>query len=226
MDEFNNEKNPFDEQPSGERDANPYAQQGGQQNVNPYAQQGGNPYNQQNANPYNQQMPNVNPYQQNPYNQPSQQNFNPYAQQGGWQGMAQVQMNAVQPSTGMATASLVLGIISIVMSLPAIAVPSLFFVFFLIPIIGLILGIVYKTKHLPVGKGLSTAGIVTSVIGLLLPIAILIFSVAFIMSNPEYVREYMNNLKVHDPEQYQEYFEQLGGFFPEWFESVLYFIFK
>lgn len=226
MDEFNNEKNPFDEQPSGERDANPYVQQGGQQNVNPYAQQGGNPYNQQNANPYNQQMPNVNPYQQNPYNQPSQQNFNPYAQQGGWQGMAQVQMNAVQPSTGMATASLVLGIISIVMSLPAIAVPSLFFVFFLIPIIGLILGIVYKTKHLPVGKGLSTAGIVTSVIGLLLPIAILIFSVAFIMSNPEYVREYMNNLKVHDPEQYQEYFEQLGGFFPEWFESVLYFIFK
>ncbi len=54
MDEFNNDKNPFDEQPSGGQDVNPYAQQ---QNVNPYAQQGGDPYNQQpqqNVNPYNQ----------------------------------------------------------------------------------------------------------------------------------------------------------------------------
>lgn len=235
MDEFNNDRNPFEEQKTGgdpyagqenTQQQNPYfAQENnayGQQN--PYAQQNGNPYqqnndpyNQPNQNPYNQQQPNVNPYQQN---------FNPYAQQGGWQGMQPAQYNAAQMSTGMATASLVLGIISIVMCLPAIAVPALFFVFFLIPIIGLILGIVYKTKRLPVGKGLSTAGIVTSVIGLLLPIVILVFSVVFVLSNPEYMKEYMNNLREHNPEQYQEYLEQLGGFFPEWFESVLFFIFK
>lgn len=239
MDEFNNDKNPFDEQPSGGQDVNPYAQQGGQQqNVDPYAQQGGNPYNQQAGNPYNQPNPynqqpqqnanpynqpqNANPYQQNPYNQPNQQNFNPYVQQGGWQGMQQAQYNAMQQSTGMATASLVLGIISIVLGIPMLALPFLF----LVPVIGLVLGIVYKTKHLPVGKGLSTAGIITSALGLVLPILLLVIVVIFMMSNPEFMRQYMNQLKEISPEQYQEFYDQLGGQFPEWFESVLYFIFK
>lgn len=238
MDEFNNNKNPFDEQPGGERDANPYAQQGQQQNVNPYVQQGGNPYNQQtgnpydqpnpnpynqqpqqNGNPYNQQMPNISPYQQTPYNQPNQQNFNPYAQQGGWQGMQQAQYNAMQQSTGMATASLVLGIISIVMGLPALALPFLF----LIPIIGLILGIVYKTKHLPVGKGLSTAGIITSSIGLVLPIVIVFIAAFWLIANGAEAMEYIRQIS---PELYEEYREQFGDQFPEWFTSVLYFIFK
>lgn len=239
MDEFNNDKNPFDEQPSGGQDVNPYAQQGGQQqNVDPYAQQGGNPYNQQagnpynqpnpnpynqqpqqNGNPYNQQMPNISPYQQTPYNRSNQQNFNPYAQQGGWQGMQQAQYNAVQQSTGMATASLVLGIISIVMGLPALALPFLF----LIPIIGLILGIVYKTKHLPVGKGLSTAGIITSSIGLVLPIVIVFIAAFWLIANGAEAMEYIRQIS---PELYEEYREQFGDQFPEWFTSVLYFIFK
>lgn len=230
MDEFNNDKNPFDEQPSGGQDVNPYAQQGGQQqDINPYAQQGGNPYDQPNPNPYNQQPQqnanpynqpqNANPYQQNPYNQSNQQNFNPYAQQGGWQGMAQVQMNAANQSTGMATASLVLGIISIIMGLPALALPFLF----LIPIIGLILGIVYKTKHLPLGKGLSTAGIITSSIGLVLPIVFVFIAAFWLIANGAEAMEYIRQVS---PELYEEYREQFGDQFPEWFTSVLYFIFK
>lgn len=232
MDEFNNDKNPFDEQPSGGQDANPYAQQDNQQqNVNPYAQQNNNPYvQQQNANPYNQPAPNpynqqpqnANPYQQNPYNQQNQQNFNPYAQQGGWQGMAQAQFNAAQQSTGMATASLVLGIISIVMGLPALALP----VFFLVPIIGLILGIVYKTKHLPVGKGLSTAGIITSSLGLVLPILLVVLFVVLFFTSAEFRTWYLDTLKEVSPDQYKEFYDQFSGQFPEWFENVLYFIFK
>ncbi|MDE6595769.1 MAG: DUF4190 domain-containing protein [Oscillospiraceae bacterium] len=215
MDEFNNDKNPFDEQPSGGQDVNPYAQQGNQQqNVNPYIQQDGNPYN--------QQPQNVNPYQQNPYNQQNQQNFNPYTQQGSWQGMAQAQFNTAQQSTGMATASLVLGIISIVMGIPMLMLPPLF----ILPIIGLVLGIVFKTKHLPVGKGLSTAGIITSSLGIVLPIVFIVAVVIFMMSNPEFMRQYMNQIKEISPEQYQQFYDQFSGQFPEWFESVLYFIFK
>ena len=164
-------------------------------------------------------MPNISPYQQTPYNRSNQQNFNPYAQQGGWQGMQQAQYNAVQQSTGMATASLVLGIISIVMGLPALALPFLF----LIPIIGLILGIVYKTKHLPVGKGLSTAGIITSSIGLVLPIVIVFIAAFWLIANGAEAMEYIRQIS---PELYEEYREQFGDQFPEWFTSVLYFIFK
>lgn len=246
MDEFNNERNPFDEQKTG---GEPYAEQGNTQQQNPYAAQDNNaygqqnPYSQQSSDPYNQQPHNANPYNQpnggynynqsnpNPYSQQqqnvnpyqqNQQNFNPYVQQGGWQGMQQAQYNAAQQSTGMATASLVLGIISIVLGIPMLALPLLF----LVPIIGLILGIVFKTKHLPVGRGLSTAGIITSSLGLVLPIILLVIVVIFMMSNPEFMREYMKQLKEISPEQYQKFYEQLGGQFPEWFESVLYFIFK
>ena len=222
MDEFNNDKNPFDEQPNGGQDVNPYAQQNQQQDFNPYAQQGGDPYNQQpqqNVNPYNQPAPNpynqpqnANPYQQNPYAQQNQQSFNPYAQQG-------MQPMYRQASTGMATASLVLGIISIVMGLPALAFPLLF----LVPVIGLILGIVYKTKHLPVGKGLSTAGIITSSIGLVLPIVVLIIASFWLLANGAEAMEYIRQVS---PELYEEYREQFGDQFPEWFTNVLYFIFK
>ena len=223
MDEFNNDKNPFDEQPSGGQDVNPYAQHDNQQqDFNPYAQQGGNPYNQQsqqNVNPYNQPAPNpynqqqnANPYQQNPYYQQNQQNFNPYAQQG-------MQPLYQQTSTGMATASLVLGIISIVMGIPMMALPFLF----LVPVIGLILGIVFKTKRLPVGKGLSTAGIITSSIGIVLPIvAVVGFSVWLVANGPEF----MAYLKENYPTYYDLFYSEFYDTFPEWFESVLYFIFK
>ncbi|MCM1329515.1 MAG: hypothetical protein NC253_08765 [Ruminococcus sp.] len=225
MDEFNNDRNPFDEQSGGQT---PYGQQE-QQNPNPYAQQtppNTDPYNQQSGqgSPYNGQ-PQQNPYNQ--YNQPSggyynQQNIpQGYGQPQGY-GMPYQQMYMQKPSTGMATASMVLGIISIVLCIPAMVAPVLG----IIPVIGLILGIVYKTKRLPVGKGFSTAGIIMSAIGILLPILLLILSLVFVMNNPDYVREYLNLLKETDPEQYQEYYDQLGGMFPDWFESVMFFIFK
>lgn len=226
MDEFNNDKNPFDEQPSGGQDVNPYAQQNNQQqDFNPYAQQDGNPYNQQpqqNANPYNQ--PAQNPYNQqqsaNPYQNPySQRNIPPQGYPQGYGAMAPMYQ---QPSTGMATASLVLGIISIVLGIPMLMLPPLF----ILPIIGLILGIVFKTKHLPVGKGLSTAGIITSSLGIVLPIVFIVIVVVFMLANPDFMRQYMNQLKELSPEQYQQFYDQLHDQFPEWFESVLYFIFK
>ena len=203
MDEFNNDKNPFDEQPSGGQDANPYAQQNNQQqNGNPYAQQGGNPYNQQpqqNANPYNQPNQGYAYNQQNipqqGYSQPQGYQQQGYAQQG--YGAPYMQPYAQQGSTGMATASLVLGIISIVMGIPMLMLPPLF----ILPIIGLVLGIVFKTKHLPVGKGLSTAGIITSSLGLVLPILLVILFVVLFFTSAEFRTWYLDTLKEVSPDK-------------------------
>ncbi|MDE6746126.1 MAG: DUF4190 domain-containing protein, partial [Oscillospiraceae bacterium] len=193
MDEFNN--NPFNEEKNGADPQNPY-----QQPMQNQQGQGYDPYNQQpmqgqpmqNGQPY-QQPYNVPPqngqYQQNPNGQPYQQPYNVPLQNGQYQqgqnpygmpqgGYAAPQGYGVpyqpQQSTGMAVASLVLGIVSICTGLFMFAFPVLF----LVPIIGIILGIVFKSKKLSVGKGMSTAGIITSVIGLILPIlfVVLIFA--------------------------------------------------
>ena len=108
------------------------------------------------------------------------------------------------------------------MGLPALALP----VFFIVPIIGLILGIVYKTKHLPVGKGLSTAGIITSSLGLVLPILLVVLFVVLFFTNVEFRSMYLNQLKEYYPDMYEEFYNQFSGQFPEWFENILYYIFK
>lgn len=215
MDEFNNEKNPFDEQTGGdpmpntdrsygaprEQQENPYMQ-----SVDPYnqqAQQNQNPYNQQGQQPYNQG------YTYNQQNIPQQGYVNP--QSYGAQGY---QPYPLHQSTGMAVASLVLGIISIVMALPAMGFPALF----LVPIIGLILGIVFKCKRLPVGKGISTAGIVTSAIGIIIPIAILAVMVVLLLTNGARIMEF---IKEYSPEQYQEFYDLYSDQFPQWFEGIL-----
>ena len=244
MDEFNN--NPFNEDKSGADPQNPY-----QQPVQNQQGQGYDPYNQQpmqgqqmqNGQPYQQpynvppqngqyqQNPNGQPYQQ-PYNASPQngqyqqnanpqnyQGYNPYQQQGGWQGAAQSQYYAQQQSTGMAVASLVLGIISICTGLFMFSFPFLF----LMPIIGIILGIVFKSKKLPVGKGMSTAGIITSVIGLIIPLALLIFVIVMLVTNGA---ELMQYLKQVSPEQYEQLYEIYGEQFPEWFEGVISFLIR
>ena len=243
MDEFNN-NNPFDEQkPDNTQD--PYNQQA-QQGQNPYAQGGQNmnhnmpqnPYNQQQGDPYNQQAQQGqqgNPYNQqpgqNPYAMPSQ--GNPYSQQPGQNPYAMPQQmpyvqgaygTAYQPyqnqSTGMAVASLILGIISILLSLFVFAAPFLI----ILPIIGLILGIVFKSKHLPVGRGLSTAGIITSVCGIVFPVLILILFTVLLMNHAMdgFMSDMLQQIKATDPELYQQYYDMLGDSFPEWFEGVLF----
>lgn len=236
MDEFNN-KNPFDEENTSENGNgyDPYNQP--KQDPNPYGQpqQNSNPYNQpQNSVPYNMPQQNANPYgqpqqNQNPYNQPYQQ---PYNQQSGvynqvnspQQGYSYPQYGGTpyQPytpqnqSTGMAVASLVLGIISICTGLFMFSFPILF----IMPIVGLILGIVFKTKRLPVGKGMSTAGIITSALGLILPIILLVIMVVILLTNGA---EIMNYIKEYSPEQYKELYDLYKDDFPQWFEGTFRF---
>lgn len=238
MDEFN--YNPFNEDKNDAGSPNPY-----QQPMQNQQGQGYDPYNQQPM--QGQQMPNGQPYQQ-PYNvppqngqypqgqngQPYQQPYNVPPQNGQYQqgqnpyGMPQAGygytpqgygMPYQQPSKGMAVASLVLGILSIVFGLFMFNAPVLF----LMPIIGLILGIVFKSKKLPVGKGMSTAGIITSAIGLAIPILLLVIVVVMLMTNGA---EVMKFLKEYSPEEYKQLYEMYGEQFPEWFEGAIMFLIK
>lgn len=213
MDEFNN--NPFNEEKNGGSSPDPYNAQNDPYNQQPVQGQNGQPYQQ----PYNV-PPQNGQYQQgqNPYGMPqggygyNQQNIpqNGYAAPQGYGVPYQPQQ-----STGMAVASLVLGIVSICSGLLMFAFPILF----LVPIIGLILGIVFKSKKLSVGKGMSTAGIITSIIGLILPI---LFIVLIYANMPELL-QYLKN---ESPEQYQQLYEMYGEQFPEWFAGAISFLIK
>lgn len=235
MDEFNNNNNPFNEDktPAGgspdpyNAQNDPYNQQPGQvQNGQPYQQPYGVPP--QNGQPYQQQYgvpPQNGQYQQgqNPYNMPqggygyNQQNIpqNGYAAPQGYGVPYQPQ----QTGTGMAVASLVLGIISICTGLFMFNFPFLF----LLPIIGIILGIVFKSKKLPVGKGMSTAGIITSIIGLLIPIALLVFVIVMLVTHGAELMQYMKQIS---PEQYEQLYEIYGDQFPQWFSGAVSFLIK
>jgi hypothetical protein len=97
--------------------------------------------------------------------------------------------------TGLATASLVIGIISFVMGLLVFALPIPFGI---LPIIGIILGCVYKSKHYPVGKGASTAGIILSAVTLVLCI---IGYVLILTSLPQM----LETLQQTDPQLYEDF---------------------
>ena len=168
------------------QDDSAYYQTPPQQN----AQQG---YGQQNDNTqqYAQYGQNQN---QNQYGNNSQYNYSQqYAQYGqnayaGYSGI---------PDTKLATASLVIGIISLIAWPFMFVFPPLF----VLPIVGLILGIVHKSKHIPEGKGTSTAGIVLSSISLALPVIAIIIIIAMLPQLLEW-------LKTNSPEQYQQMYEQ------------------
>lgn len=71
-------------------------------------------------------------------------------------------------SKGMAIAAMVLGIVSIVLS-------CIWYVSLVTGIIGIVLGIMYNKKN---GKcGMSTAGIVCSIIGMVLAVVIIILGI-------------------------------------------------
>ena len=128
-----------------------------------------NPYNPQpqanNQDTYNQQQD----YYQNSYNQPQnsyQNNYNYNQQQGYQNGYNQPQQYYQEPadnSRGFAIASLVLGIL------------SLFCCGTVCSILGLVFGIISRKKN-PVNNSMATAGIVLSIIALVLGIIFLIWS--------------------------------------------------
>lgn len=220
MDEFNN--NPFNEDKNTDGNTpDPY--NAGPDPYNQQPVQGGQPYQQQyNVPPQNGQ------YQQgqSPYNMPqgnygyNQQNI-PQNGYSAPQGVPQGYGVPYQPqqSTGMAVASFVLGILSICTGLFMFSFPFLF----LMPIIGIILGIVFKCKKLPVGKGMSTAGIITSVIGLVIPISLLIFVVVMLLTNGAKLMQY---IKQFSPEQYEQLYEMYSDQFPQWFSGAISFFIK
>ncbi len=184
-----------------------------------------------NKDPFNEEKPDrdPNPQYQQQYQQPYQQNYNYNQQninqqgyvppqQGGY-GYQQYTPYPQQPSQGMAIASLVLGIISIVFALFTAMFPFLF----LVPIIGIILGALHKGKHLPVGKGISTAGIVTSIIGIILTILIYVLCVILVIYGME---EMIDFIRQTSPEDYEMLYEMYGEMYPEWFDEAIRFIFK
>ncbi len=176
-----------------------------------------------NKDPFNEEKPQQQyqqPYQQN-YNY-NQQNINQQGyvppQQGGY-GYKQYTPYPQQPSQGMAIASLVIGIASIVFALLIAMFPFLI----VVPIIGIILGALHKGKHLPVGKGISTAGIVTSIISIVLTILIYVgcfLLVIFCMD------EMIDFIRQTSPEDYEMLYELYGEQFPEWFGEAIRFIFR
>ncbi|MBQ5318857.1 MAG: DUF4190 domain-containing protein [Oscillospiraceae bacterium] len=177
-----------------------------------------------NKDPFNEEKPqqtqNQQPYQQN-YNY-NQQNINQQGyippQHGGY-GYQQYTPYPQQPSQGMAVASLVLGIISIVFSYFTAIFPFLF----IVPIIGIVLGALHKSKHLPVGKGLSTAGIVTSIVGIVLTLLIYVLCVVIVLF---FMNEILDFLKQTSPQDYEMLYEMYGEQFPEWFSDACRFFVK
>ena len=153
MDEFNNNENKnFGEESFAdkERREEQNTQQGA---VSQPEQSGYDPYNM----PFEQQQ--RAPQAHQPYNTSYASNgqqqvppdFDPYKQplpQGQYQynGMY-ADPNGMPYKTGLATASLVIGILSLVLTFT-----GLIYLIPILPIVGIILGCIYKGKRYPVGK--------------------------------------------------------------------------
>ena len=149
-------------------------------NSNPYSQNSYDPngYNQYSQQNYNYQNQGYQSYQQQPYQQQYYQNnyYQPYQQPYGYYYQQPKQQ-------GKAIASMVLGIISIVTF------------FFPLAIAGLIFGIMSKKSNED-AKGMSTAGIITSIICLALTLLLIvgfIAAFAFFDDTSSYNYEYGYN---------------------------------
>ncbi len=217
MDEFNNNNLENKNEPQNCTPANgqPY---------DPYNQQAPNPANGQPYDPYNQQAPNpANGQPYDPYNQQPTQGavpytYDPYSQSPNYANYMQNQYGGgvyaapVKAPEGMATASLVMGILAIV-SFITVYLPPVF------AILGIVFGCIHKSKHYPNGNGKATAGIVCSVIGLLMIIGIIALGLS-LMSNPEVMQQYMSILKDQDPDLYDQMYDMYYDQFPQWFEGI------
>lgn len=143
-------------------------------NDNPYGQYqyGGNPYNDPYRNGQNQTNWQQQPYGSGYQNSNNGYYNNNYYQQGNPYDPYQNQGPA--PYNGLAIASLVIGIVSIV--------PCCLFPYLCIPlnIVGLILGIISRKK--PYGRGMGLAGIIVNIAFLVLSIVWLII-VLYVYTN-------------------------------------------
>lgn len=210
MDDFNNNENKnFGEESFTEKERR--EEQNGQ--------------NGQQYDPYNMPLEQQQRPAQQPYNtsytgyagnQQIPPDFDPYKQplpQGQYNGMY-VGTNGMPYKTGLATASLVIGILSLVLTFSGfIFIPPLG----LLPIVGIVLGCIFKSKKYPVGNGASTAGIICSVIALVLSILFIILCVYIVMN---YMPQVMEMLKSYSPEVYDQYYDMFHDMYPEWFNSA------
>lgn len=210
MDEFNNnnnEKKNFGEESFAEQERRSENVQ--QPQNTPY-----DPYNM----PLEQQGRPVSCNTPYPINQQVPPDFDPYKQplpQGQYQynGMY-TDPNGMPYKTGLATASLVIGILSLVLLFTGfLFIPPLG----VLPIVGIVLGCIYKGKRYPVGKGASTAGIICSVVALVLSILFIVFIVYIVMN---YMPEVMQILKSQSPDVYQQYYDMFHDTYPEWFNTA------
>ena len=208
MDEFNNNNNEnknFGEESFAEQERrSENVQQPQNTPYDPYnmpLEQQGQPVSRNTPYPINQQVP---------------PDFDPYKQplpQGQYQynGMY-TDPNGMPYKTGLATASLVIGILSLVLTFT-----GLIYLIPILPIVGIILGCIYKGKHYPVGKGASTAGIICSVVALVLSIIFIVFIMYIVMN---YMPEVMQILKSQSPDVYQQYYDMFHDTYPEWFNTA------
>lgn len=210
MDEFNNnnnEKKNFGEESFAEQERrSENVQQPQNTPYDPYnmpLEQQGRPVSRNTSYPINQQVP---------------PDFDPYKQplpQGQYQynGMY-TDPNGMPYKTGLATASLVIGILSLVLLFTGfLFIPPLG----VLPIVGIVLGGVYKSKHYPVGKGVSTAGIICSSIALALSILFIALCIFIVMN---YMPQVMEILKNQSPDVYQQYYDMFHDTYPEWFNTA------
>lgn len=218
MDEFNNNnldnKEPQNGTPTNGQPYDPYNQP-----VNPA---NGQPYD-----PYNQQpTQGAVPYTYDPYAQQNaqqgQQPYDPYSQSPNYANYVQNQYGGgayaipQRAPEGMATASLVMGILSIV-SFITVYLPPIF------AILGIVFGCIHKSKHYPNGNGKATAGIVCSVIGLLFIVGMFALGLS-LMNNPEIMRQSLEMIKEQDPETYDQLYDMYYDQFPQWFEGIKLFV--
>ncbi len=218
MDELNNNnldnKEPQNGTPANGQPYDPYNQP-----VNP---ENGQPYD-----PYNQQpTQGAVPYTYDPYAQQNaqqgQQPYDPYSQSPNYANYVQNQYGGgayaipQRAPEGMATASLVMGILSIV-SFITVYLPPIF------AILGIVFGCIHKSKHYPNGNGKATAGIVCSVIGLLFIVGMFALGLS-LMNNPEIMRQSLEMIKEQDPETYDQLYDMYYDQFPQWFEGIKLFV--
>ena len=143
------------------------------------------------------------PVQSGSYEQPNTAS-DPYA----YAPTAPVQTIDEDPGKGCGIASLILGIFGV---LPPFH--------FLAGLVGLILGIVGSSKSKKAGKsnGTSVAGIVLSVIALVVAAAILIGFIAFVVNAVKYGLELGGDI-MQDPDQWQQFFDEFtSGDFSQYF---------
>lgn len=171
-------------------------------NGNQYGPCNGNPYangNRYGNNPYNGNQYNGNQYNSNPYNNPSR-NGNPYYN-GGPYGGAYAAVVTPQKGSGMATASMVLGIICLIsLLLLRVYIP------FLIGGVGIILAILSRGRARMSGR--AKAGIICCITGLALDAALCVLSVYLLFALPNIMPEMMDEVDKICEEQYGMSYEE------------------